>query len=258
MSADRHCPLPKEKQNAVLALRISAVDPGLSSALDKQSELKPRRIFEEHHDGGGISVPTLRELTFPAVVLRIVSLSQTRTAVVHPMISPQRMVNPRTVVSLIAVTLALGALSVLLGWAPFHQRHSETMIILRGIASREMPRGQLDDRSALEYARRSGYRGEVLDVAGDADGPQAGMALKRIREDQSVTAIYGFSGGGYNARAVWSQLNEDQRRRIKKIVVVGSPGVTKANFQGVSDVTIKTDPPAGHTGPKELLESSGS
>jgi hypothetical protein len=95
-------------------------------------------------------------------------------------------------------------------------------------------------------SRRSGYRGEVLDVAGDADGPQAGMALKRIREDQSVTAIYGFSGGGYNARAVWSQLNEDQRRRIKKIVVVGSPGVAKANFQGVSDVIIKTDPPAGH------------
>src|SRR4051812_21943912 len=39
------------------------------------------------------------------------------------------------------------------------------MLILRGIASAEAPRGQLDDDSALKYARRVGYRGEVLDVA---------------------------------------------------------------------------------------------
>jgi hypothetical protein len=175
----------------------------------------------------------------------------------NPMIPPQKIVNPLTV-SFTAVAL-VGALIIFLGWAPFHRQHSETMIILRGIASREMPRGQLDDASALEYARRSGYKGEVLDVAGDADGPQTSMALKRIREDPSVTAIYGFSGGGYNARAVWTQLNEDQRSRIKKIVVVGSPGVTKANFEGVSDVIVRTDPPAGHmAGPKELLKSSGS
>jgi hypothetical protein len=46
----------------------------------------------------------------------------------------------------------------------------QIMLILRGIASEENPRGQLDDQSALEYARRSGFRGEVLDVAGDAGG----------------------------------------------------------------------------------------
>ena len=192
---------------------------------------------------------------FRAADYEIASLSQIWQNVERdPMTSPQKIV-----ISLSAVMLVLGALSAFLGWLPLHRQPSETMIILRGIASAERPRGQLDDASATEYARRSGYRGEVLDVAGDANGPQTRMALKRIREDSSVTAIYGFSGGGYNARAVWSQLSEDQRRRIKKIVVVGSPGVTKANFEGVSDVTIRTDPPAGHmAGPKELLKSSGS
>ena len=73
------------------------------------------------------------------------------------------------------------------------------MLILRGIANQENPRGQLDERSALEYARRSGYGGEVLDVAGEtgAESPQVQMALSRIRTNTKVTAIYGFSGGGY-------------------------------------------------------------
>jgi hypothetical protein len=170
------------------------------------------------------------------------------------MTSTPGIVSLRTMSMIVAAALAIGSMSILLGWAPFYQRNSETMIILRGIASGEKPRGQLDDASALEYARRAGYKGEVLDVAGDGGGPQVSIALKRIREDPSVTAIYGFSGGGYNARAVWNQLGEDERRRIKKIVVVGSPGVTRANFEGVSDIIIKTDPPAGHmAGPRELL-----
>ena len=38
-----------------------------------------------------------------------------------------------------------------------------TMLILRGVANSANPRGQLDDRAALEYARRMGYRGEMLD-----------------------------------------------------------------------------------------------
>ena len=129
------------------------------------------------------------------------------------------------------------------------------MLILRGVASAEKPRGQLDDRSALEYASRLGYRGEVLDVAGNTSA-QASMALDRIRRDEKVTAIYGFSGGGYNTRRIWSGLNADERRRIDKIVVVGAPGVDKGDFAGNADVVIKEDPPAGHmSGPKALLES---
>jgi len=139
---------------------------------------------------------------------------------------------------------------------------SGVMLILRGITSADRPRGQLDDRSAVEYARRLGYQGEVLDVAGNnagADSPQVRMALDRIRGNERVTAICGFSGGGYNIRHIWSQLSAPERERIRKLVVVGSPGVSKADFPGSTDVLIEKDPPAGHmAGPKALLESIGS
>jgi hypothetical protein len=60
------------------------------------------------------------------------------------------------------------------------------MLILRGIANAENPRGQLDDGAAIEYARRVGFQGEVLDVAGEAgpESPQLRMALERIRRDE--------------------------------------------------------------------------
>jgi hypothetical protein len=41
------------------------------------------------------------------------------------------------------------------------------MLILRGIANAENPRGQLDDEAALAYAGRLRFKGEVLDIAGD-------------------------------------------------------------------------------------------
>jgi hypothetical protein len=70
----------------------------------------------------------------------------------------------------------------------------EVMLILRGVATSENPRGQLDDESALEYARRFGFRGEVLDVAGNisGDSAQVQLGLERIRNDKTITAIYGF------------------------------------------------------------------
>jgi hypothetical protein len=135
---------------------------------------------------------------------------------------------------------------------------SSVMLILRGIANSENPRGQLDDQSALEYARRLGFRGEVLDVASNpgADGHQVLMALERIRRDETVAAIYGFSGGGYNARTIWKELSSAERERIQHIVVVGSPDVTRTDFPGYSDVLILDDPPEGHmAGPRVLLES---
>jgi hypothetical protein len=172
----------------------------------------------------------------------------------------------RAVVPLATLLVAAVAVIFFVGYAPFggspgSRGPSEVMLILRGIASSEKPRGQLDDQSALEYARRLGYRGEVLDVAGNsgADSPQIKMALDRIRHDEKVTALYGFSGGGYNAPTIWTKLNDAQRQRIGKIVVIGSPGVTEADFPGSVDVLIKEDPPAGHmAGPKTLLESPGS
>ena len=109
---------------------------------------------------------------------------------------------------------------------PAQHTPSAVMLILRGIASSEMPRGQLDDKSALEYARRLGYQGEVLDVAGNtgAENAQARMALNRIRRDEKVRAIYGFSGGGYDARRIWKELNaaetpthrQDRRDRVAR------------------------------------------
>jgi hypothetical protein len=60
------------------------------------------------------------------------------------------------------------------------------MLILRGIANAENPRGQLDDEAALAYAGRLRFKGEVLDIAGDnyAGNPQGaadvGAALRHL------------------------------------------------------------------------------
>lgn len=152
----------------------------------------------------------------------------------------------------IATTLAYSVGSYL---APSSQK--EVMLILRGIAGQGKPRGQLDDGAALEYAKRMGYRGEVLDVAGNTgpDSPQVISAIERIRRDRTVTAIYGFSGGGYNARKIWNRLDDTERSRIKKVVILGAPGLSENDFEGAKDVTIRKDPPSGHlAGPKVLLE----
>src|SRR6187549_2742073 len=95
----------------------------------------------------------------------------------------------------VLLTAAVAIAFVVAGYVPFdgsaQRGQGGVMLILRGIASAEKPRGQLDDESALEYARRLGYRGEVLDVAGGGS-EQASMALDRIRRDDKVTALYGF------------------------------------------------------------------
>lgn len=100
------------------------------------------------------------------------------------------------------------------------------MLILRGIAGhyagRDWPRGALDEPSALEYARRKGYDGKVLDVAG-ATGPnseQTQMALAEFHRDQSVSALYGFSGGGYNVLHIIKALAPDERNRLQLVVVL--------------------------------------
>lgn len=174
----------------------------------------------------------------------------------------KRIRNPARAV----IVLACLAAVVFAGMAPGYRsfdppvknqsnESGEVMLILRGIANKGHPRGQLDDAAALEYARRLGYRGEVLDVAGGT-GTQVKMALERIHNDEDVTALYGFSGGGYAAQRIWSQLDADERARIGKVVVIGAPGVRANAFPGSSDVVIKGDPPAGHlAGPKALLES---
>jgi hypothetical protein len=136
----------------------------------------------------------------------------------------------------------------------------QVMLILRGVANSENPLGQLDDDSALEYARRVGFQGEVLDVAASTNGDndQIRLGLERIRRDNRIAAIYAFSGGGYNARLIWQQLDRAERERIRKVVVIGSPGIHKADFADATEVLITPDPPEGHmAGPKVLLDSLG-
>jgi len=172
----------------------------------------------------------------------------------------QHIQNPPRAPTALAILATIMFAVIAAGYRSFdppvkNESGEEVMLILRGIANAGHPRGQLDDQAALEYARRLGYRGEVLDVAGGT-GAQVKMALDRIRNDDEVTAIYGFSGGGYSAQRIWSQLDEDERARIGKVVVVGAPRVHKRNFPGSTEVVIKGDPPAGHlAGPKALLES---
>ncbi|HRF08460.1 MAG TPA: hypothetical protein PL193_07435 [Xanthobacteraceae bacterium] len=130
-----------------------------------------------------------------------------------------------------------------------------TMLILRGIASAESPRGQLDDQSAKLYALRMGYGGKVLDVAGGT-AEQMQMTMDEIRSDPRVRALYGFSGGAYASAKIWAQLSEEERARIRKVVIVGAPGITEASFPGAQEVVIQPDPPEGHMeGPRALLYS---
>jgi pimeloyl-ACP methyl ester carboxylesterase len=173
----------------------------------------------------------------------------------------QHIKNPARAPIALATLAAIVFAGMALGYRSFNppvkNESAEVMLILRGIANAGHPRGQLDDQSALEYARRLGYRGEVLDVAGGT-GTQVKMALDRIHNDEQVTALYGFSGGGYAAQRIWSQLDADERARIGKVVVIGAPGVDEDDFPGTTEVVIKKDPPAGHmAGPKALLESLG-
>lgn len=138
----------------------------------------------------------------------------------------------------------------------------KVMLILPGVARTARgrlhdPNGLLDRKSALDYAQFLGYSGEVLEVSGEtgAESRQTKAALKRIQKGD-VKALYGFSGGGYNARWIWQALtsNSPLRGAIETVVVIGSPGITKSQFFGCNAILIKKDPPEGHmAGPKVLL-----
>ena len=93
------------------------------------------------------------------------------------------------------------------------------MLILRGIsgfyAGKNWPRGALYEQPALDYASRRGFEGQVLDISGEAykGSPQAKLALAEYRCDTTITALYGFSGGGYNLYHVIQGMTKDERDR---------------------------------------------
>lgn len=135
------------------------------------------------------------------------------------------------------------------------------MLILRGIAGhfdgRDWPRGALYEAPASDYATARGYRGMVLDVSGET-GPnnkQTAQALSVIHQDPTVTALYGFSGGGYNIRRILIALTPAERARMKLVVVLGAPRNPPALYRdGPWELVYRTDPPEGHmAGPRVLL-----
>lgn len=140
----------------------------------------------------------------------------------------------------------------------------KTMLILRGIAGhyagKDWPRGALDEPPALEYAKRRGYAGRVLDVAGTtgANSAQTKMGLAEFHRDPSVAALYGFSGGGYNVYWIFKALPHDELSRLELLVVLGvDPQKRSADsYKGPWELVYRTDPPGGHMdGPRALLAS---
>jgi len=143
---------------------------------------------------------------------------------------------------------------------------TSTMLILRGIASndntfgRPYPNGALDEASACEYARLRGYTPKVLTVSGEASRTslQATLALKELRQDVSITALYGFSGGGYNIRHILRDAPRYILDRLKLVVVLGAPENPASLYRGGWELVYRNDPsPAdgGHmAGPARLVE----
>lgn len=136
----------------------------------------------------------------------------------------------------------------------------DKMLILRGIAGhydgRDWPRGALYEEPALEYARRRGYVGQVLDVAGTTGerSQQTVMSQAAFRRDTSISALYGFSGGGYNVRHIIDGLNPAERSRIRLVVVLGAPNNPEQMYKGSWELVYRKDPPRGHMdGPRALL-----
>jgi hypothetical protein len=136
---------------------------------------------------------------------------------------------------------------------------SNKMLILRGNAAGAgtypdeqgkkiaWPSGALHERAATEYATRRGYDGVVLSVQGWPQGqtsPQATAALKRFFDDETVTAFYGFSGGGYNLKHILDYLaskKPEALHRIDLIVVIGAADKDKEGHFFAPESVFKPD-----------------
>jgi hypothetical protein len=140
----------------------------------------------------------------------------------------------------------------------------KAMLILRGNAGtfdgKEWPKGALYEAPALAYAARRGYVGQVLDVAGwtpPRSYSQINATLEAFRVRPNVSALYGFSGGGYNIAHVLAALSATEKAFINLVVVLGAPNNTPRLYQGPWELVYRVDPPAGHmAGPQALLEET--
>jgi hypothetical protein len=155
------------------------------------------------------------------------------------------------------------------------------MLILRGNSGANYPdesgkphnyeKGALHERAAVEYARRKGYQALVLDISGDPDrrpgktratSPQTLLALATLEANEEITALYGFSGGGYNVWWILRALSPKVRGRLKLVVVLGAPERPQAEYEGSRfggnwELVYRKDPPQGHMfGPDRLLQDT--
>ena len=123
------------------------------------------------------------------------------------------------------------------------------MLILRGNSGKysdetgnkiDYPEGALHEQAAKDYATCKGYDGDVLPVSGNSlkgdrdKNPQTVQALAKLKSDPSYAGIYGFSGGGYDVLHILKQLNTEELKRIKLIVVLGAPPVDKDGNESAS------------------------
>lgn len=116
------------------------------------------------------------------------------------------------------------------------------MLILRGINN------LLDEKSALEYAALRGYEGFVLPVSGETgeNSKQVKAALRELG-NLEYSAVYGFSGGAYNAKHILDELTGLEKAILNLIVILGAPGVTEASVSGPWELVYRpaNDPPHG-------------
>jgi hypothetical protein len=152
------------------------------------------------------------------------------------------------------------------------------MLILRGNSGASYPdesgkahnyqHGALHEQAAVEYARRKGYDGIVLDISGDPDrhrgatratSPQTLLAKTTLEADDAMSGLYGFSGGGYNVWWILHALGPKVLTRLKLVVVLGAPDRAASEYEaklfgGDWDLVYRKDPPQGHMfGPDRLL-----
>jgi hypothetical protein len=135
---------------------------------------------------------------------------------------------------------------------------------------RRNSRRQIPDRQELGR----GWKGNVYGathlgtthvVAGETgdNSPQTRKVLHEFLSDSTITALYGFSGGGYNVYHILKRLTQEQRGRLELVVVIGvdsdklSDHALNSNaFNAHWELVYRNDPPPPLThidGPRVLL-----
>ena len=105
-----------------------------------------------------------------------------------------------------------------------------------------------------EYATLKGYSFDHINISGDYRTLQYHKALERIQKGD-VTAVFGFSAGGYTINSLLPNLSKTLRDKIQLEVIVGSPGVNA--YPGIKEHVIMLNPPEGHLhGPEVLLRKT--